>query len=203
MISDSVYINLQIVPNYNAIIAEFQTELATLTAQRDQLEKQIATIKIAIEAVQDLADETDNLALALDTPPLKMDSQEGFTDRVRAMLKANPAYALTAIIIRDEFLKSAPDEDAKTLLIHTHNTLKRLYRQGEVEEIPTSAGRGYRWRSVTANAYGELLNSPEMKEKVRAVMGRGTGKTARWIIPPPPPPPDFIEDAVKSPTKKK
>ena len=169
-------------PNYNAIITEFQAELESLLEQKDQLTERIAELAKAIDAIKVLAEEDGTL----NPPPLKMDSETGFTDRVRAVLKANPAMALSALVIRDEFLKNAPEDDPKILLIHTHNTLKRLHRQGEVVEISTSAGRAYRWKFT----YGF---TPAPEEVVRKAKLRDL----------PPPPPDFIEDAMKSMTKKK
>jgi hypothetical protein len=142
-------------PNYNATIAEFQEQLDSLLDQRDQLERQISGVKAVIEAIKTLADESDESTI--EVPPLPPNEEAGFTDRVRAILKANPALALTAVVIRDEFLKTAPKEDPKILLIHTHNTLKRLLKQEEVVSVDTSAGRGYRWSFASRNSLADLF----------------------------------------------
>lgn len=140
-------------PNYNAMIAELQAEMNSLLEQEQQLAVRIAELEKAMDSIRTLAEEE----ITLNPPPLKMDSEAGFTDRVRAVLQANPALALTAVLIRDEFLKTAVDEDPKILLIHTHNTLKRLSRQGEVEVVTTSAGTGYRWKYRMRNSLADRL----------------------------------------------
>jgi hypothetical protein len=168
-------------PNYNAAIAEFQAQFDRLLEQRDQLDRQISGVKNVIDAIKTLADESDEFTIEI--PPLPPAEEAGFTDRVRATLRANPALSLTAVVIRDEFLKTDPKADPKVLLIHTHNTLKRLLKQGEVVEASTSAGRGYRWNFASANAYANIFDSPEMREKVRAAVGRNPrGPTVK---PPP------------------
>jgi hypothetical protein len=173
-------------PNYNAIVAEFQAELDSVIAQRDQLERQIVSISKAMEAIKVLAEESNEPIEP--PPPLMMDSEAGFTDRVRAILRANPAKALSAIIIRDAFLKDAPKDDPKILLIHTHNTLKRLHRQQEVEEVATPEGRAYRWTAFRRGSLAERMrtmksieelgpnNTPEMKDKWAAATGAKKNK---------------------------
>lgn len=181
-------VNLHFMPNYNATIAEFQKQLESLLQQREQLDRQIAGVTAVIEAIKTLADESDESLL--EVPPMPPNEEAGFTDRVRAILKANPALALSAVVIRDEFLKAAPKEDPKIFLIHTHNTLKRLHRQGEVEEVTTSAGRAYRWKF------------PDIDEKMRAAIGRKTFGQ-RFAVPSLDPTPDHIEDAMKATFKRK
>jgi hypothetical protein len=144
-------------PNYNATIIEFQWELDRLIQQRNQLENQIASLVKAMDAIKVLAEEADEDII--ETPPPMTDSGAGFTDRVRAILKANPAKYLSAVMIRDVFVKDAPKDDPKILLIHTTNTLKRLFSQGEVEEMATPEGRAYRWRFANHNALAERLRT--------------------------------------------
>ena len=62
------------------------------------------------------------------------------TDRVRNLLKANPERPITPVAVRDVLLEFDRDADPKAMLIHTHNTLKRLKKEDEVEEIE-SEGR--------------------------------------------------------------
>jgi hypothetical protein len=147
-------VNFPFVPNYNAMIAEFQQELDCLVDQRDLINRQIASIVKAMDAIKTLAEETTP---SLDPPPMPPDEQEGFTNRVRGILKANPAMAVTPVMIRDVFRKHAPKDDPKTLLIHTHNTLKRLHKQGEIEEIVNSEGRAYRWKATNINTGADVM----------------------------------------------
>jgi len=155
------------VPNYNEIIATFQAELSSLLDQRAQLERHISGIMNVIDAMLVLAEESNQPTIP--PPPLMMDSETGFTDRVRAILKANPAKPLTPMQVRDVLSQSAPQDDPKILLIHTHNTLKRLLKQREVEETFTSEGRAYR-RTLSPN-YGILSalgGAPTDKDKMSA-----------------------------------
>jgi hypothetical protein len=171
----SIYVNLPSVPNYNAIITELQAEFDSLVQRKEQLNKQIVELAKAMEAIRVLAEESDEPTV--EPPPLMMDSERGFTDRVRAILRANPAKALTAVVIRDAFLKDAPKDDPKILLIHTHNTLKRLHKQGEVEEVAMQDGRAYRWSFASRNALADRVNSltartSEREAALHAAVGR-------------------------------
>jgi len=140
-------INLLFMPNYSAVIEDFEQELHRLIAERDKVNSQIERITKAIEAVQLLAEEDD--APIMQPPPLPPDKEGGFSDRVRAILDANPLRTLTALEIRDVMLQSSPDDDPKVMLIHIHNTLKRLFMQGELEEQELPEGRkGYKARKL-------------------------------------------------------
>ena len=131
-------------PNYRAILGEFQDELARLLKDRDFVQKQIDRISKAIADIQVLAQESDEPIM--EPPPLSPSEEPGFTDRVRSILRSNPLRPLTAVEIRDVLLKTSPKDDPKIMLIHVHNTLKRLDRQDEVEEVPGVDGRNaYRW----------------------------------------------------------
>jgi hypothetical protein len=125
------------VPNYSATLTEFREELKRLLAEQDRIQKQIGLILKAMESIQVLARDSDEPIVQ----PLPPDEEAGFTDRVRAILKANPLRPLTAVEIRDVILASESGADPKVMLIHTHNTLKRLHRQQEVEEGDTVDGR--------------------------------------------------------------
>jgi hypothetical protein len=122
-------------PNYQATIAEFEDELARLTVQREQLESRMAALTQAIESIKVLAQESDE---PLVVPP---DLDDGFTDRVRAIAKANYPRPITAVEVRDVLMESSPHDDPKTVLIHVHNTLKRLHRQKELSAFNGAAGR--------------------------------------------------------------
>jgi len=138
-------------PNYRAVLVEFQEELARLVKDREFIQKQIERISKAIADIQVLAQESDEPIM--EPPPMHPDEEAGFTNRVRAILKLNPAMAITPVQMRDVLRKEMPDADPKIVLIHTHNTLKRLHKQGEIEEIPTGDGKAYKW-NFAANVNG-------------------------------------------------
>jgi hypothetical protein len=134
------------VPNYNEILATLETELERMIRARDKFQQQVEGVYTAIKAIQVLAQ--DSQEPIVEPPPLSAHEESGFTDRARSLLKANPARAFTALDVRTVMLEWSPKADPKIMLIHVHNTLKRLFKQGEVDETQTSDGRvAYRWKS--------------------------------------------------------
>ena len=139
--------------NYTQTLSTFHAEMNRLLMERGKIDEQIENLTSVIEIVQRLAKQS-NEPIA-EPPPMRPDEETGFTDRVRAVLKSNNPRPLTAVDIRDVLLKSAPKDDPKIMMIHTHNTLKRLEKQEEVEEVPGVDGRNaYRW--LDAESYGAL-----------------------------------------------
>jgi hypothetical protein len=128
-------------PNYNAMLSELHEEFKRLFAERESLDKRLTTLKRAEEAIYALAEEMNEPIVQ---PPAE---EAGFTDKVRNLLKANPARVFSPVLIRDALLEFDPKADPKVLLIHTHNTLKRLHKQNEVTEVPADGKTSYRWRS--------------------------------------------------------
>lgn len=134
-------------PNYNEIVAELQAELERVTRVRANAEKQMEKLLKAIATIQLIAEGEDRAII--EPPPLAPDEEQGFTDQVRAILKANQATPLSAVSIRDLMLTRTPKADPKVTLIHVHNTLKRLFRQDEIVEVQLADGRtGYRTKAT-------------------------------------------------------
>jgi hypothetical protein len=169
------------VPNYYETLKEFHAELVRLLAEKDRINKRIESLTKAMESIRALAEELDEPLIS--PPAMPPDMEEGFTDRVRSVLKANSLRGVTAVDVRDALLQQTPNEDPKIMLIHTHNTLKRLHKQGEVDELPASEGRTpYRWK--TANVFADytrlhalagLMNAPLDPDALLDVIG-GSGK---------------------------
>jgi hypothetical protein len=131
------------VPNYNEILANLQAELDRVIGVRHKLQHQIEGLVNAIKALEILAEEAQEPIM--EPPPMHPDEERGFTDHIRAIFKANPLRVFTAIDIRTTMLEWTPKADSKVMLIHIHNTLKRLAKQNELEEIDRTDGRtGYR-----------------------------------------------------------
>ena len=138
-------------PNYQEMLDELFDELVELSHTQSQIETRLQRVNAAIEAIKVLASDSDEPLI--EPPQMPADEEKGFTDRVREVLKANSLKRLTAIEIRDVILKSSPKDDPKIVLIHIHNTLKRLYKQDEVEETRISDGRNaYQWREIARSA---------------------------------------------------
>jgi hypothetical protein len=135
-------------PNYSEMAASLRVEADRLLQERDKLQQQIERIITAIEAIGVLAQESDEPIM--EPPPMLPDEERGFTDEVRAILKANPLRAFTAVDIRNMMVERTPHSDPKIILIHAHNTLKRLFRQGELDESSLNEGRtSYKWKVST------------------------------------------------------
>jgi hypothetical protein len=130
--------------------------MSELAHAQSQVEARLQRVNAAIDAIKVLAAESDEPLI--EPPPMLADEEKGFTDRVREVLKANSLKRLTALEIRDVILKSSPKDDPKIVLIHIHNTLKRLHKQEEVEETRISDGRNaYQWKGTTQNAWSDLI----------------------------------------------
>jgi hypothetical protein len=124
---------------------ELQAELEQITRAQEKLKKRLEGVINAMNAIAVLAQESDEPIV--EPSPLSEDEEQGFTDHVRAILKANPTRAFAAIEIRDLILERDQYADPKITLIHTHNTLKRLFRQEEVLETQMPDRRtGYKWQ---------------------------------------------------------
>jgi hypothetical protein len=149
-----ICVNLQNVRSYSALIIELDEELKRLALQRELIDRKVANVSKAIEAIKELAEESDEAIV--NPPPLP--DEAGFTERVRALLRVNAAKVLTAVEIRDYMHNLSPNDDPKVLLIHTHNTLKRLKKQKEVDDLVGSDGRiGYRWKGSTVPDSGSTV----------------------------------------------
>lgn len=136
-------------PNYADMIASLQAELERVTQVRDKAQDQMGGLIKAIKAIEVLAEELNE---PIEPPPMSPDEEKGFTDQVRAILRANPFRAFAALDIRDLMLKQNPEADPKITLIHAHNTLKRLAKQSEVTESAVVDGvrTSYRWNAQTS-----------------------------------------------------
>jgi hypothetical protein len=170
-----IVVSLNIVPNYNEMIAELQEELTRLVAERDKIGEQVEALIKAMNAIKVLALRDDS-AQPISTPVMADDS--GFTDKIRSLLKANPARSFTAVEVRDVLLEFDKYADAKVLLIHTHNTLKRLHKQSEVEEVAAgSDGRtSYRWKGINVGdaviSFLEVLQGKTLTGQITADLSK-------------------------------
>jgi hypothetical protein len=136
-------------PNYTEMALELQVELEQITRAQEKLQKRLEGVINAINAIEVLVQESDEPIVK--PPPLSEDEEQGFTEQVRAILRANSTRAFSAVEIRNVMLEGNPGSDPKVALIHTHNTLKRLFRQNEVLEVQTPDNRtGYKWKSGLA-----------------------------------------------------
>jgi len=133
-------------PNYQAMLDEVLEDFNRLAILQHDTETRMAQLQQLIESLQTLAlEEQESL---VEPPAMSSDEERGFTDRIREILKSNSIKRLVAVEIRDVLMKQMPDADPRIVLIHTHNTLKRLHSQNEVEETKLSDGRkAYQWKA--------------------------------------------------------
>jgi hypothetical protein len=138
------------------MLEELADELAYLSEAMKKIQVRFRQVDAAMKALELLAEESDEPLI--EPPPMPLDEERGFTDKVREILKANSLKRLTALEIRDVLVKGDPKSDPKIVLIHAHNTLKRLHKQDEVEETQVADGRSaYQWKGTTQNGLLELL----------------------------------------------
>lgn len=124
---------------------DLTAELENITNQIDRLKARAAMLTSALGAIQTLAQESDEPIV--ESPVLSPDEERGFTQKIRTILKLNPIKAFAATDIRDLLFERDPSANPKVLLIHVHNTLKRLFKQDEVSEVQLTNGRaGFRWK---------------------------------------------------------
>jgi hypothetical protein len=186
-----ISVNLPFVPNYNVMLGELQEEFKRTITERELLDRRIAGLMKAMEAVKVLAEDASEPIVS--PPPIA--DEAGFTDKVRNLLKANPARSFTAVDIRDVFLEFYPKADPKVMLIHTHNTLKRLLKQNEVEEVIGADGKsGYRWLIPKFDVGKSVMEFLQGLQNISAPPPGSPGVTL--------PTQDDIEDTLQQVTRK-
>lgn len=162
-------------PNYTEMALELQVELEQITHAQEKLRKRAEGVINALNAISVLAQESGEPLV--EPPPLSPDEERGFTGQVRAILSANPIRAFTAVDIRNvilERLDSDDESDPKVMLIHAHNTLKRLFKQDEVLQVPMPDGRtGYKWKSTR----GVVDLMAALKESLGKLEKQGFGRS--------------------------
>jgi hypothetical protein len=170
-------------PNYLLMLDEMRCEYDRLMAERNHIHGRLAALEKAMEAMNTLVKGSGLPSFT--PPPLPPDEDAGFTENVRAVLKANPLRPVTAVEVRDTFMDSDPNGDPKVLLIHAHNTLKRLHKQGEVEESDAFEGRkGYKLKPPPAyNHLADLASMtrdkhPEISSALAALAEKAFGRDA-------------------------
>jgi len=139
-------------PNYSAMIKELEGEVAILANDREKLCDRIDTLLNTIESIKRLAEGKEEQVIQ---PTYIGDG--GFTDRIRSLLELNAAKSFSPKEIREIFAEFDKDADPKVMLIHIHNTVKRLHKQGELEELTRPDGKAYRWQSVMAKERMEQI----------------------------------------------
>jgi hypothetical protein len=144
--------------NFQEQLVLFHQELTRLTDERDNIDRQISGVLDVIKSLADLVEDAGEEPVV---PQLAPEAEAGFTDRVRTLLQASPGRALTAIQIRNAFVEVDPKQDSRVMLIHAHNTLKRLLKQNEVDEVQTTDGRvAYKWK------FGWMAESANLASKL-------------------------------------
>lgn len=145
--------------------AEIQAEIRRLLEMRNNLDKKVDHLTNALKYLEAVSEESDE---PIAEPPFLTAAEDhGFTNKIRAVFRANPTRLLTPISIRDLLVERDSKLDPKIALIHTHNTLKRLVKQNEIVEVQMSDGRaGYRVKPVDLLA---ALKSSLYKDKEEAI----------------------------------
>jgi hypothetical protein len=129
--------------DYRHTLEDAQKRLQVLTEQRDAIDREIQGLLRIIEGAQIISsppEPTDVPAIpeAADADPA------GFTKTIRLIL-ARSSTPLVPTEIRDSLeILGIEASSPKVLLIHVHNTLRRLFEKGEIEQVPREGKMAYR-----------------------------------------------------------
>lgn len=134
--------------DYTKRLEILEERLLLRSGERAGFNKQIDSVLQVIELVKKHAHEELEVYDIL-LPGHNPGAKVGFTNRVRNIFKANLLKTLNPVSIRDALLEFDMESDPKITLIHTHNTVKRLRRHGEILHVCDDAGAlvGYTWVS--------------------------------------------------------
>jgi hypothetical protein len=162
--------------DYITDLKEALSQLLLMASEREQLETKIAKQKKRVAALYELV-QTDEGSAALSG------LVEGITDACRVVFRA-AERPLLPNEVRDRVQALGLPPQAN-LLASVHTTIRRMKDAGEISEtvLPLESGGTaafYTWVGVrrSANAYADLLNTPEMREKWAAATGHSPTKPA-------------------------
>ena len=163
--------------DYIADLKEALSQLILMASEREQLETKIAKQKKRVAALYELV-QTDEGSAALSG------LVEGITDACRVVFRAAERPLLpTEVRDRVQALGLPPQAN---LLASVHTTIRRMKDAGEISEtvLPLESGGTaafYIWVGVqrsAKNAFADIFNTPEMREKWAAATGRPPTKPA-------------------------
>ena len=156
--------------NYEQTLEQAKQRLQELSAKRTEIEREMQALARIIEGAQIIAQPAEVLILP-DSPDEQNTEELGVTKSIRLIL-GRARTPLMPTEIRDA-LESMGIEgsSSKVLLIHVHNVLRRLFENGEIEQIPQDGKMAYRAltaadlfvRTLTSHPLGALLASGATK----------------------------------------
>lgn len=168
--------NKRVAKDYITDFKEALNELLLMTSEREQLETRIAKQKKRVAALYELV-QTDEGSTALSG------LVEGITDACRVVFRA-AERPLLPVEVRDRVQALGLPSQAN-LLASVHTTIRRMKDAGEIGEsvLPLESGGTaafYIWVGPqrSANAYADIFNTPEMREKWAAATGHTPIKPA-------------------------
>jgi len=168
--------NTPVTKDYISDLKEALSQLLLMASEREQLETKIAKQKKRVAALYELV-QTDEGSAALSG------LVEGITDACRVVFRA-AERPLLPIEVRDRVQALGLPPQAN-LLASVHTTIRRMKDAGEISEtvLPLESGGTaafYIWVGVqrSANAFADIFNTPEMREKWAAATGRTLTKPA-------------------------
>ena len=148
--------------DYKHTLIEAQKKLNELVAQRDLIDREIEALSRIVEGARIATQppshwDPDNPAWVPKTPPEP--EPAGFTDSVRLILQRSGTPLLPTEIRGALETLGIEGTSPKNLLIHVHKVLSRLYRSGEVEQVPHDGRTGYTWVSPIQRSLREMNQS--------------------------------------------
>jgi hypothetical protein len=145
---------------YRKALESARSELARLAIEREKIARRMAALERMIEALVSICQE-DGVSLPPDfVLPAGLETAStsaGLTDAIKDALRRSDT-SMTPTEVRDKLLEAGFDlKRYASPLVPIHNTLKRLYDQGEIARTKEAPIR-YQWLDAvaksTARGYG-------------------------------------------------
>jgi hypothetical protein len=136
--------------NYKSTYEDAKNRLKALAKQRDVIDREMQGLIRIMEGAQIIESPAEPAKVPVIPEGTEADST-GFTKTVRLILSRS-RMPLVPTEIRDALESMGVEASSpKVLLIHVHNTLRRLFENGEIEQVPLNGKMAY--RALTAGDY--------------------------------------------------
>src|ERR1041384_1345285 len=155
--------------SYKKALADVLAELASLSEQRNDIDRRIAKLRQSATSLQSLIEDEEGNTSFDFTAEL---AEIGLTDACREVLKARGSW-MAATAIRDGLASVGYDiTGQKNPLSSIHNVLKRLEDADEIEVgklVDEGGTKVYKWKGASPFKHGNPIDGPdsEMNRLIR------------------------------------
>lgn len=132
--------------DYKTTIEAAKARLEILAKERDTIDREMQGLMRIIEGAQFIESPAEPPKVPI-LPEPDADSS-GFTESIRLILRRS-SVPLVPTEVRDALeMMGVEASSPKVLLIHVHNTLRRLFEKEEIEQVPRDGKMAYRMLTV-------------------------------------------------------